>query len=244
MRLDQCRSTTGGLPPDCPVAVPRRPRPRQYFVGTMRVPYIAPWTGENVPPRTAITTRYGRSDMGIGYADEYGIADRRRGALWIRVSVNPGAGGPLLDRVHALRQRQAMTHMLCQYCGRPADDRSDGRYVFLLPAVTGRLITDGERTATPPVCGGCVPEVVRGRAPLRRGCVAVLVEDVTVWGVAGMVYAPETLKPVPSEDGGERFTLVAYDDPRLPWTLACREVVSLHGCTAMDLEDLTEQTAA
>ncbi|MFJ2349607.1 hypothetical protein [Streptomyces antimycoticus] len=71
---------------------------------------------------------------------------------------------------------------------------------------------------------------------------AVLVEDVTVWGVAGIVYAPETVKPVPSD--GEQFTLVAYDDPRLPWTLACREVVALHGCTAVDLRGLTEQTAA
>ncbi|MEV6132097.1 hypothetical protein AB0M05_35820 [Streptomyces violaceusniger] len=71
---------------------------------------------------------------------------------------------------------------------------------------------------------------------------AVLVEDVTVWGVAGIVYAPETLKPVPGD--GEQFTLVAYGDPRIPWTLACREVVALHGCTVVGLEDLAEQTAA
>ncbi|MGW7600509.1 hypothetical protein [Streptomyces antimycoticus] len=71
---------------------------------------------------------------------------------------------------------------------------------------------------------------------------AVLVEDVTVWGVAGIVYAPETLKPVPSD--GEQFTLVAYGDLRIPWTLACREVVALHGCTFVGFEDLAEQTAA
>ncbi|MFD5385543.1 hypothetical protein ACFWMG_11385 [Streptomyces sp. NPDC127074] len=71
----------------------------------------------------------------------------------------------------------------------------------------------------------------------------MLVEYAALWGVAGVVYEPETLRPVPSEHG-ERFTLVAYDDPRLPWTLACREVVTLHGCTAVDFEDLTGQTAA
>ncbi|MFD8278411.1 hypothetical protein ACFV47_04240 [Streptomyces solisilvae] len=72
---------------------------------------------------------------------------------------------------------------------------------------------------------------------------AALVEDATAWGVAGIVYAPETLRRVPAEHG-ERFTLVAYGDPRLRWTLACREVVALHGCTAVDLGDLTEHTAA
>ncbi|MFD8509781.1 hypothetical protein ACFV27_01345 [Streptomyces antimycoticus] len=71
---------------------------------------------------------------------------------------------------------------------------------------------------------------------------AVLVEDVTVWGVAGIVYVPETPKPVPRD--GEQFTLVGYGDARIPWTLACREVVALHGCTILGLEDLVEQTAA
>ncbi|WP_162001629.1 hypothetical protein [Streptomyces violaceusniger] len=71
---------------------------------------------------------------------------------------------------------------------------------------------------------------------------AVLVEDVTVWGVAGIVYAPDTLKPVPSD--GEQFTPVAYGDRRIPWTLACREVVALNGCTVVSLEDLAQQTAA
>ncbi|MGV9849245.1 hypothetical protein ACWDWU_10670 [Streptomyces sp. NPDC003442] len=205
----------------------------------MRVPYIAPWTGENAPP-ASIMTRHGRDGMEIGYADEYGIADRRRGALWIRVPVKPGVGAPLLDRVHALRQRQAMNFMLCQCCGRPTDDRRDGRRLFLLDAGTGP-ITDGERTTTPPICDGCALEAW-GRPSARRGRVALLVEEATAWGVAGVGYAPATLRPVPGEHG-ERFTFVAYGDPRLRWTLACREVVALHGCTAVDLEDLRERTA-
>ncbi|WP_413804358.1 hypothetical protein [Streptomyces sp. OE57] len=48
---------------------------------------------------------------------------------------------------------------------------------------------------------------------------------------------------MPNGDG-EPFTLLPYDDPRLPWTLACREVVALHGCAAVDLDDLAEHTAA
>ncbi|MBA6440660.1 hypothetical protein [Streptomyces sp. GMR22] len=103
-------------------------------------------------------------------------------------------------------------------------------------------ITDGEMTTTPPVCDGCAVEAW-GRPSAWRECVAVLVEKATALGVAGVVYSPETLTPVPGEHG-ERFTLVAYGDPRLRWTLACREVVALHGCTAVDLEDLRERTAA
>ncbi|MEE4590993.1 hypothetical protein V2J94_03620 [Streptomyces sp. DSM 41524] len=60
--------------------------------------------------------------------------------------------------------------------------------------------------------------------------------------MAGIVYAPEPLKPVPS--AGVQFTLVAYGDPRIPWTLACREVVALHGCTVVGFDDLAEQTTA
>ncbi len=241
MRRDQHVSSVGGMLPDNSSAVLRRPRPRQHFAGTVRVPYIAAWTGENAPP-AAITTRHGRDGTRIGYADEYGIADRRRGVLWIRVPVKHGAGAPLLGRVHALRQRQAMNHMLCQFCGRPTDDRPDGRYLFLLHAASGKSIADGERTATPPVCDGCAVEVW-GRPSVRRECAAVWVEEATAWGVAGIVYAPEALRPVPNGDG-EPFTLLPYDDPRLPWTLACREVVALHGCAAVDLDDLAEHTAA
>lgn len=241
MRRDQHLSSVSGMRPDNSSAVLRRPRPRQHFAGPMRVPYIAPWTGENAPP-PAITTRQGRDGTEIGYADEYGIGDRRRGALWIRMPVKPGAGAPLVDRVHALRQRQAINHMLCQYCGRPTGDRRDGRRLFLLRAGTGRPITDGERTTTPPVCDGCAIEA-RDRPSARRKCVAVLVEEATAWGVAGVVYSPETLRPVPGEHG-ERFTLVAYGAPLLRWTLACREVVTLHGCTAVDLEDPRKRTAA
>ncbi len=232
-----------GSLPNHLIAGYHRPRPRQYFAGSIRVPYIAPWTGENVRQPT-ITTRLGRVGYGIAYADEYGITDRVRGALWVRAPVNPGVGGPLLGRMHALRQRQAMTHMLCQGCGQPTvGGRADQRHLFLLTSATGQPISEGEKTATPPSCAGCALEAVREGPPARRRYVAVLVEHALVWGVAGIVYSPDTLAPVPRDNGNE-FALVEYDDPRLPWTLACREVVSLHGCTALDLKNLTVQTAA
>ncbi len=37
---------------------------------------------------------------------------------------------------------------------------------------------------------------------------------------------------------GAELEFVAYHDPRIRWTLAVREVVELHGVTAVDLDAL------
>lgn len=55
------------------------------------------------------------------------------------------------------------------------------------------------------------------------------------WGVACIIYDPKTLQPLPSNDP---LVHVAYDDPRIWWTLAAGDVISLHGCTRVDLADL------
>ncbi|WP_344319253.1 hypothetical protein [Streptomyces yatensis] len=180
----------------------------------------------------------------IGYADEYGLADRWSGALWIRVPVRPGTGAPLLGRVHALRQRQAINQLLCGGCGQPtAGGRPDQRHLFLVASATRQAVVEGEKTTTPPVCDGCALETVLEGPPPRTGYVAALVEHTSARGVVGIVYSPDTLEPLPG-DNGHKFSFVAYDDPRLRWTLACREVVSMHGCTAVDLTDLIGHTAA
>lgn len=241
MHRDEFPCPTDGLP-GSPVGV-QRPRPPQYFMGGIRVPYIAPWTGENARP-AAITTRLGCVGTEIGYADECGIADRRRGALWIRVPVKPGTGAPLLDRVHALRQRQAINHLLCRGCGKPtAGGRPDRRHLFFVASEAGQPLTEGEKTTTPPMCDGCALETVLEGPRPRAGYVAALVEYTSPWGVVGIVYSPDILEPLPG-DNGHKLSFVAYGDPRLRWTLACREVVSVHGCTAVDLENLTGLSAA
>ncbi|ATW51123.1 hypothetical protein [Streptomyces peucetius] len=60
-------------------------------------------------------------------------------------------------------------------------------------------------------------------------------------GVAGIVYDPRTLQPLPGELGD--LTFVSYSDPRLRWTLAARSLISLHGCTTVDLEELAATAA-
>ncbi|MBL1115301.1 hypothetical protein JK364_23305 [Streptomyces sp. 110] len=204
--------------------------PRRLVWNGLRVPFITPWSAERMLPGT-IELRRGRGGVGIGYRDEYSRADRWRDALWVRVPARPGVGRPLLDGVHALRQRQAMNHTLCQVCSKSTvGTRRDERQLFVAGAGSGRPFAEGEPTTTPPLHELCALEAIRECPHLARGYVASLVEYTPAWGVAGIVYDPRTLRPLPSGDG-EDLTLVEYDDPLIRWTLAARAAVTLHGCT-------------
>ncbi|MFJ8388567.1 hypothetical protein ACIQ9Q_29400 [Streptomyces sp. NPDC094438] len=224
--------------------------PRQLFWNGLHVPYIAPWSREEPLPRTVLRIR-GRGGEGIGFADELSAADRRHGVLWMRYSLARGAGRPDLAGVHPLRQRQAMSHMLCQVCGKstyddPAYERWGERHLVLMRAADGRPISEGERTATPPVCEPCAVESVRACPHLRKGYTAALVKRAQPWGVAGVLYHPETLKPIlpKPKDSKDGLTEVSFDQPSIRWVLAARDVATLHGCTTVDLERLAAQGVA
>lgn len=145
------------------------------------VPYIAPWSGERTVPGE-IVRRRGIGGEGIGYADEFSQTDRRDGVLWVRNSIAPGVGQPQLAGVHALRQRQAMNHMLCQVCGEPTFGRTDERHLYLVRSQDGRPIREGERTTTPPVHEACAVTAVRHCPHLRNGYTAALVGYSPTWG--------------------------------------------------------------
>jgi hypothetical protein len=214
--------------------------PRQLYWRGLRVPFISPWSGET--QRTGVITLR-RGLVGVGFADEDPRFDRRNGALWVRMSAVRGSGRPLLAKVHALRQRQAMSYMLCQVCGRSTFGHDDNRHLFLMRDAEGRPIREGEQTAVPPIHEACAVEAVRDCPHLGDGHVAALVEYAPTWGVAGIVHDLKTLQPLPAEEGKE-LTFVGNDDPRIRWTLAARDVVSLHGCTAVDLDELVAKAAA
>ncbi|MEU3188823.1 hypothetical protein ABZ707_32180 [Streptomyces sp. NPDC006923] len=208
--------------------------PRQFYWKGLHVPFIAPWSRESSPVSAII-----RVGQGIGYADEFSAADRRHGTLWIRQAAVRGAGDPELAGVHPLRQRQAMSHMLCQVCGTSTFDsdfvRWGERHLFLVRAVGGRPIGEGERTTTPPVCRTCAIESVGACPHLRKGYTAALVKRAQPWGVAGIVYDPLTLKPTIPDS---RLTEASFTSPLIRWTLAARDVATLHGCTTIDLAQL------
>lgn len=220
---------------------------QQFHWKGLHVPFIAPWSEEGVLPYTVIA-RPRPGGMGIGFADELSQADRRHGVLWFRHPARRGKGAPDLAAVHPLRQRQAMSHMLCQVCGESTfnDDfrRWGERHLIIARAVNGVPIHEGERTTTPPVCRPCAIEAVEACPHLRKGHVAALVERAQPWGVAGIVYDPRTLRPLPLKKSKNPLTEVGFEDAAIRWTLAARDVVTLHGCTPVDLSDLATLSVA
>ncbi|GAA2463024.1 hypothetical protein [Streptomyces lavendulocolor] len=196
------------------------------------VPYIAPWSHEHALPGQ-IVRRRGIGGEGIGYADEYSRVDRRSGVLWVRQAIAPGIGSPQLAGVHSLRQRQAADHMLCQVCGRPTFGRPDERHLYVVRS-DGRPIQEGEKTTAPPVHEACARRAVQHCPHLRKGYTAALVGYSPYWGVAGVVYDPQTLQPLPGDD----LELVGYEDPRIRWTLAAQSAVALYECETVNLDEL------
>ncbi|MGI5353553.1 hypothetical protein ACQEU8_36075 [Streptomyces sp. CA-250714] len=220
---------------------------QQFHWKGLHVPFIAPWSEEKPLPYKVIK-RVGPDGVeGIGYADEVSSADRRDGNLWVRWPALRGRGKPRLADIHPLRQRQAMSHMLCMVCA--ASTFNDefrqwgGKHLFIGRAVDGRPIRDGERTDTPPVCLPCAVEAAEACPHLVKGHTAALVERAEPWGVAGIVYDPRTLRPIPTRNKNG-LTDVAFEDPTLRWTLAARDVVTLHGCTPVNLADLATPSVA
>jgi hypothetical protein len=205
----------------------------------LRVPWITPWSSESSPP-PPIVLRHGRGGSGIGYADEEPHVDRRDDVLWTRAAATPGVGRPHFAGIHSLRQRQAMTRMLCMICGATTLGRPDERHLFLVHTTQGEPIVEGERTAVPPVHEDCARLAIRECPHLRRGWTAALVTYTPPWGVAGIVYDAKTLRPVPCRgDDRDSLEYVSYaDDERLRWVLAAREVITLHGVEPVDVASL------
>lgn len=212
--------------------------PKQFLWNGVRVPYIAPWSGER-PLARPVTTRRARTGMVLGYTDEVEAVDRKLDVLWTRVPLGRGRGEPKLDGVHPLRQRRCMVFLLCQVCGGPTlGKRRDERTLFVMRAADGEQIAEGEVTAVPPVHEACAGEAVRDCPKLGKGYRAALVEYTPAWGVAGVAYDRRTLKALAPPDGHD-LAYAPYGDDRLAgWVVATREVVSLHGVTPVDLADL------
>ncbi|MFI6112810.1 hypothetical protein [Kitasatospora sp. NPDC051164] len=204
-----------------------------FVQGGLPVPYVTAWSTETHPAATVVLHRTGQ---GIGYADETPYDRDSDGVLWIRQAIAQGAGKALFPTVHALRQRRAISRMLCQVCGADTLQQDPERQLFVLKDV-GRPVDEGELTTAAPVCPPCALIAVT-HCPHLREHVAAWVERPASWGVAGVLYDPRTLLPVPGED----IVQVGYDDPALRWVLATRHVLSLHGCIAVDVNDLAALT--
>lgn len=211
--------------------------PKQHYWNFLHVPYVTRWTAEAVG-QPKIVRIVGRGGEGIGYEDESPVTDRRHEALWVRSGLGQGRGRPDFARLNSLRQKRAMRYSLCQVCGESVlDSRADERALHLMGAAVP--IAEGETTTAPPLHPTCAIESIDTCPHLRRGFAAALVQYTPLWGVAGVVYDPVTLAPLPTP--GKRPDDLAHvhiGDKRIRWTLANFTVVSLHGITPVSLEEL------
>ncbi|MFD0393934.1 hypothetical protein ACFQ3Z_22505 [Streptomyces nogalater] len=120
--------------------------PVRYWDG-VPVPFITAWSQEQVPPQELLRVHHsGTTSLGLrGETD----VERQFGVSWMRMPVTRG-GRPQHGRVHALRQRQAMSRMLCQLCGGPTvGARKDEWTLFLAAGADGHPLLNGERTESP-----------------------------------------------------------------------------------------------
>lgn len=135
---------------------------RRYTHSGLLVPYVAAWSAETAHAPTVVRHQTGH---GIGFADE-GAYDRDAdGVLWIRQPIARGSGRPLFPTVHALRQRRAVSRMLCQVCGADTLEQNPERQLFVLKDI-GRPVGEGELTTAAPVR----PRVRRSRPSTARTC--------------------------------------------------------------------------
>ncbi|MGC4950929.1 hypothetical protein ACLQ2N_32655 [Streptomyces sp. DT224] len=206
----------------------------QFYQGRRRMPYIAPWSEER-PDRALTWLRGGR----LAYTDET-EQDRVRGALLLRQGSARGRGYANPAGVHPQRQREVMDRLGCQVCGadtgREAADLWNGRRLFLV--AEGTPLHDGAETASPPVHRACAIEALTeeiGCKHLRGAPALALAEQVTPWGVHGLVHDPVTREPC------GRHAL-PYDHHLIRATIAFRVIVRLHACTPITPDEL--RTAA
>ncbi|GHA05701.1 hypothetical protein GCM10010389_51470 [Streptomyces echinoruber] len=210
------------------------------------VPYIATWSGEKAAPDPVVVYRMPAGDtfrrgkpgitcmpVGIRYSGE-ALSDRdEHGVLWLPDVDNPGTGRLLYGNVHPGRQRRAMTELLCQVCGGPAD--RDSRGVLWL-VEDGRGDWSGWpkdlMTTHPPICLKCV-RAAREQCPhLWKGSALVRVGRSVVCGVWGRRYTAGRLGPLVVES-----TVVPFESPLIHWTVASQLVRALYACTVVSVDE-------
>ncbi|PWG08794.1 hypothetical protein DF268_36095 [Streptomyces sp. V2] len=202
----------------------------------MPVPWVTTWSREQSLPSRFVRHVNRDAEERLGYADEH-PSDRRNGVLWVRMSVLRGRGRPDFAGLHPLRQRHAMTHLLCQVCGTTTiGTREDERHLFVVVAREGPPLREGETVVVPPVHETCALQAVEQCPHLRRGWTAALVGWAPAWGVAGALIHPDTLDLI--SDPADLVEVPYEDEQRLRWIYASREVISLHEVEPITLDRL------
>ncbi len=178
-----------------------------------------------------------RRGGGIGYARENLLDRDEFGVLWSRCSSSPGRGRPEFGKLHTMRQRRAMTRLLCQVCGEPADRDAEGDVLWLWKDHRDDWPDwpEGVRVTEPPVCVPCVGQAVRLCPALRNGAVAMRVRECPIVAVCGTYYRRGPRGPAP-----EKVANVDYTNPLIGWVQADHLIRQLWDCTLVEVNELAE----
>jgi hypothetical protein len=193
-------------------------------------PYIAMWSEEY----QSLAGVLGWRGSGLGYLDETMCDRDRGGALWLRALSAQGRGEPWFGQVHPYRQRRAVRKLLCNVCGKPADENSDG--TLWLIQDNGHDWPDwpeGMGVTEPPVCLPCVKLASRLCPALRGRAIAIRARESPIAGVCGDLYRIE--KSSLRRAGRE---VAPYGSPLIPWIVADQQVRELRDCTVIDIDEL------
>jgi hypothetical protein len=196
----------------------------------MRIPYVVSWSGEEPKPATLITV----PRSGIAYTDECLLDRDKHGVLWPRVPSLPGRGHPEFGKIHPLRQRRAMTKLLCAICAGEPDRNDQGTLWLVRDFRDWPNWPEGMACSEPPVCLPCAQLSVRHCPNLRQGYAALRVRHSEVAAVYGIRYRPTLPFPTAISDD-----IVPLDDPAIRWTRAAHLIRELRDCTIIDLDQQT-----
>lgn len=202
-----------------------------HLAGRIVTPYVTATNAEQ-DLRCSLVVR----PDGIGYVNELPGDRDEQGVLWQKVAERHGKGKPEFGRVHPVRQRRAMSELLCQVCAGPADRTSDGVLWLLRDhREDWPRWPEGMASVEPPICAPCVAMSLRRCPALQRGAVAVRVRTFAVAGVWGALYRPATFAPVPI-----KAAHLAYGAPETRWMVAVALIRELQGCSLVPFDELRD----
>ncbi|MFE7456443.1 hypothetical protein [Streptomyces sp. NPDC057554] len=200
------------------------------------VPYVTAWDSERAGLLGDLVLRR-RPQLHIAYADERPDDRDDDGVLIGRISASPGQGRALYREMHVRRQYECMTNLLCQICGEPASENTDG-VLFLDWRHRKSPATWPERSLTkmPPLCEPCAVRSIAECPHLANEptCAAIRTPDPRAWGVSGSLYRPVKggwyCYPGTAE--------IPYGDFRLHAMVSSALMVELTNVTRVSVEDL------
>lgn len=209
------------------------------------VPYITLRDGEEAVPESMLSVRYSRSGKPSGICYEYELPQDRddRGVLWTRTSqfrspvTHRPTGKPLFAAMHPSRQREMMSALRCQVCGKAAS-RTEAGWLFL--EMADGKDAEGIRTGQPPVClEHAVAGIERCRHLAKRGYVLVRSRVPRLHGVVGVVCQEVDCRlvclPPPTGPQGQDIVIPYTRTELTPWVLASQLVRRLTGVTVVDI---------